>query len=1330
MSYLDQITVGSTTYDLQDSGAQRETITGSGAPSTSTVGTVGLHYINTSATGHPYEYVCVGATGSTYTWIPIDSADAPVTSVNNKTGAVVLTASDVGAGTYSKPSGGIPKTDLASAVQTSLGKADTSYQKPSTGIPATDLAEGVIPSVPTAYTSDPEDLGTASPGTSNSWARGDHVHAKPTYSKSDVGLGNVDNIKQYSVSNPPPYPVTSVNGKTGAVSIAVPAASSTTPADLGTAAVGTGTTWARADHVHKMPSASDIGAVPSTTNIVNDVQYNSTQKAIRMSKNGSMSDVVTISELKSDMDLKTSDLTNDSGFVDATGAAAAAPVQSVNGQTGAVTIPEDDKTWNNYVLDTTNEITASSIKIPWLKSNTDSDKRFRLVDASSTPSQYYLAKYDIYAYLHSTTPSANDNSTKVATTAYVDNAIDNLPEPMVFKGSLGTGGTITTLPAASSSNTGFTYKVITNGTYASQSAKVGDTFISDGTAWILIPSGDEPSGTVTSVGVSNSTNGGLSISGSPITTSGTISIGHSNVLSSAQTTQAVYPIKIDKNGHISAYGSAVSIPSKTSDLTNDSGFVDSSEAAAAAPVQSVNGKTGAVTVSESDEKLKTTALGDSSAYVLLGPDSSTAGNKYYTTGMSFASRSDEYTARLTIGESGTGTSRRSGQLALYDQDKYCIVRKNSTTNSGYYVNLPESGGTLALKSEIPTKVSNLTNDSGFVNASGAADAAPVQSVNGKTGTVVLDADDVGALPNDYTPPVTSVNGKTGVVVVSKSDVGLTNVDNVQQYSADNPPPYPVTSVNGKTGAVTVSVPSAATATPANLGTAAVGTSTKWAKEDHVHKMPTASDVGALPSSTVIPAASSATPKALGTAAAGTSNDYSRADHVHAKPTYSKSDVGLGNVDNVKQYSASNPPPYPVTSVNGSTGAVTVSVPSASSTAPANLAATAAVGTGTTWARADHVHKMPSASDVGALPSSTVIPSAATATPSNLGTAAVGTSTKYAKEDHVHNYPDIVHVGSSAPADTNIELWLDNSSGGNSVVSSVDGKTGTVTVLPSGGTTGQVLKKVSGTNYDVTWANESGSVTSVDGKTGVVTVLPAGGAAGKVLKKKTSSDYDVEWSDESGGVTSVNGQTGDVEISTVAVQDSAPTGGELVWIDTDESGESITLPQIDDNNVSTDDTWSSSKIRDFIYPIGSIYMSVNSISPATIFGGTWEQIEDRFLLAAGTTYSAGDTGGSATNSHTHTMAHTHSLGSDGFAKMTIYTDGSRIAYREKANCPAWTTTFRTASTGSAAASYSASSTWGAELGGITGGSNSSSTGEASNTDNMPPYLVVYMWKRTA
>ena len=68
-------------------------------------------------------------------------------------------------------------------------------------------------------------------------------------------------------------------------------------------------------------------------------------------------------------------------------------------------------------------------------------------------------------------------------------------------------------------------------------------------------------GTVTSVGISNATNGGLSVSGSPISSSGTVTIGHSNVLTSAQTTQNVYPITIDKNGHISTYGSAVTIPS-------------------------------------------------------------------------------------------------------------------------------------------------------------------------------------------------------------------------------------------------------------------------------------------------------------------------------------------------------------------------------------------------------------------------------------------------------------------------------------------------------------------------------------------------------------------------------------------------------------------------------------------------------------------------------------------------------------------------------------------------------------------------------------------------
>lgn len=67
----------------------------------------------------------------------------------------------------------------------------------------------------------------------------------------------------------------------------------------------------------------------------------------------------------------------------------------------------------------------------------------------------------------------------------------DLPKPMVFKGTLGTDGTVTVLPDVSEENTGFTYKVITDGSYSGITAKVGDMFVSNGTAWVLIPSGDD-----------------------------------------------------------------------------------------------------------------------------------------------------------------------------------------------------------------------------------------------------------------------------------------------------------------------------------------------------------------------------------------------------------------------------------------------------------------------------------------------------------------------------------------------------------------------------------------------------------------------------------------------------------------------------------------------------------------------------------------------------------------------------------------------------------------------------------------------------------------------
>lgn len=145
------------------------------------------------------------------------------------------------------------------------------------------------------------------------------------------------------------------------------------------------------------------------------------------------------------------------------------------------------------------------------------------------------------------TDTYNATGDDVTTGKAVAAALATLPEPMVFKGSLGTGGTITTLPTASSSNKGYVYKVITAGTYASQSAKVGDTFISDGSAWVLIPSGDEPSGTVTNVAVANG--GGLTVSGSPITSSGTITVGHSNSVT-AKTSSSLKKFTYDAHGHV------------------------------------------------------------------------------------------------------------------------------------------------------------------------------------------------------------------------------------------------------------------------------------------------------------------------------------------------------------------------------------------------------------------------------------------------------------------------------------------------------------------------------------------------------------------------------------------------------------------------------------------------------------------------------------------------------------------------------------------------------------------------------------------------------------
>ena len=88
-------------------------------------------------------------------------------------------------GKYSKPTGGIPKSDLASAVKTSLDKADTAYQKPTGGIPKTDLAEGVIPTQLSQLSGD-ETHRTVTDAEKETW------NGKGTYSKPTSGIPSSD----------------------------------------------------------------------------------------------------------------------------------------------------------------------------------------------------------------------------------------------------------------------------------------------------------------------------------------------------------------------------------------------------------------------------------------------------------------------------------------------------------------------------------------------------------------------------------------------------------------------------------------------------------------------------------------------------------------------------------------------------------------------------------------------------------------------------------------------------------------------------------------------------------------------------------------------------------------------------------------------------------------------------------------------------------------------------------------------------------------------------------------------------------------------------------
>ena len=150
----------------------------------------------------------------------------------------------------------------------------------------------------------------------------------------------------------------------------------------------------------------------------------------------------------------------------------------------------------------------------------------------------------------------------------------------------------------------------------------------------------------------------------------------------------------------------------------------------------------------------------------------------------------------------------------------------------------------------------------------------------------------------------------------------------------------------------------------------------------------------------------------------------------------------------------------------------------------------------------------------------------------------------------------------------------------------------------------------------------------------------------------------------------------------------------------------TIPFSSENYTATSVGGALEEVRNMIYPVGSIYMSVNNINPANLFGGTWERIKDKFLLSAGDSYTAGTTGGEATHILTVDEMPSHSH------KSMMWGENSGNYFGVNTD--------------------NGGGNWRFEYTNNVSGANfyTNRVGGSQPHNNMPPYLVVYVWQRTA
>lgn len=174
-----------------------------------------------------------------------------------------------------------------------------------------------------------------------------------------------------------------------------------------------------------------------------------------------------------------------------------------------------------------------------------------------------------------------------------------------------------------------------------------------------------------------------------------------------------------------------------------------------------------------------------------------------------------------------------------------------------------------------------------------------------------------------------------------------------------------------------------------------------------------------------------------------------------------------------------------------------------------------------------------------------------------------------------------------------------------------------------------------------------------------------------------------------------------------------TDSNTIKIDTKTKDIDTNIKTLHDSIIGTDGNvvfYNKQEVLLAVHPVGSIFLSTDGAEPAELYGGTWEQIKDAFLLAAGDTYAAGSTGGSAN--------HNHSIG-DMFA--SLYYMGDYVDYNYSGNT-AWSPNYKNTSPGGTSVTETSGITY---YGGAT--VYGSPTKEANN---LPPYYSVYIWRRVA